>query len=162
MQNLYSSFKFHLLKVAKNLMKDSSDAEDAVQDTLLRLWKEKDKIKNEDDAKALAVTTTKNICIDKIRRKNLIKFETLDDYENFQYDDSMQRRADSKEEYNLICKIIEEKLSPLQKKILKMKEFDNMEFDEIASLLNMQPAAVRMNLSRERKEIRDIYTKFNS
>ena len=73
----------------------------------------------------------------------------------------MQRKAAIKEDYNLICRLIECYLSPRERRILEMKEFEEKEIDEIAEILNMQPAAVRMNLSRARKEIREIYFKIN-
>lgn len=40
-----------------------------------------------------------------------------------------------------------------------MKEFEGYEIEEIAQELNMQPTAVRMNLSRARKEIRNQYSR---
>lgn len=161
MHKFYISFKVHLLKIANNLLREDSDAEDAVQETFFRLLKIKDRIKNEDEAKALAIRTTRNICIDQLRRKNVVRFEALDGYENYNSDNSMQRKAEIKEDYNLICRLIECSLSPLQRRILEMKEFEEKEIDEIAEILNMQPAAVRMNLSRARKEIREIYFKIN-
>ena len=161
MHKFYTSFKVNLLKIASNLLKEESDAQDAVQDTFLRLWKIRDKIKTEDEAKALAIRTTQNICIDKLRRKKIINFEPIDNYQNYRIDDSMQKNAEITEDYNFICSLIDQKLSPLQKKIIKMKEFEEKEIEEIALILDMKQAAVRMNLSRARKEIREIYLKSN-
>ncbi len=53
-------------------------------------------------------------------------------------------------------------LTDTQRKILKMKEYDKMSYDQIAITLNMHPPAVRMQLSRARKAIRDEYRHIKS
>ena len=40
-----------------------------------------------------------------------------------------------------------------------MREIEEMEFEDIAKRLGMQPAAVRVELSRARKRVREIYRK---
>ncbi|MCD7815658.1 MAG: sigma-70 region 4 domain-containing protein [Bacteroides sp.] len=50
-------------------------------------------------------------------------------------------------------------MKPKQRKILNIKEYEGKEYDEIAASLGMQPPAVRMQLSRARKEIRECYLK---
>ena len=53
--------------------------------------------------------------------------------------------------------IIAEKLSPVQRRVLLMRDRDGFDYDFIAQELDMNPAAVRMQLSRARKAVRDIY-----
>ena len=50
-------------------------------------------------------------------------------------------------------------LSTNQRAIIDMREMEGMEFDDIAARLGMQPAAVRVELSRARKRVREIYQK---
>lgn len=75
--------------------------------------------------------------------------------------ESLLLQIEAADEYRLVKELIEKALSPLQQKILEMKEIDGIEIEEISQKLNMQPTAVRMNLSRARKEIRNIYNKMN-
>jgi predicted DNA-binding protein (UPF0251 family) len=53
-------------------------------------------------------------------------------------------------------------LSPTQQTIFRMREFEQISYEQIAKQLNMQPAAVRMQLSRARKAIRDEYRHIKS
>jgi len=55
--------------------------------------------------------------------------------------------------------LIDHQLSPVQRSILKKKEYEGQSIDEIAKELDMQQAAVRMQLSRARKTIRECYQK---
>ena len=57
--------------------------------------------------------------------------------------------------------MIERKLSPVQRLILQKKEYEEQSIEKIANELNMQQAAVRMQLSRARKTIRECYRKRN-
>ncbi len=45
------------------------EADDAVQETLLRLWKVNDRLKEYHNPEALAMLIAKNVCIDILKRK---------------------------------------------------------------------------------------------
>ena len=61
--------------------------------------------------------------------------------------------------YLQVRAIIDKELSANQRAIIDMREMHGMEFDDIAARLGMQPATVRVELSRARKRIREIYRK---
>lgn len=161
MQNLFLKLKTRLLAVTSNLLIDTNDAEDAVQETFCRLWQIKDRLANESETTALAITTAKNICIDQLRRKKVVRFEPIDKDSVFLADRDPVGLLELKDEYEIVKQMIDMRLSHLQKKILLMKEVDEYEIDEIAQKLGMNNSAVRMNLSRARKIIRELYLEIN-
>ena len=59
--------------------------------------------------------------------------------------------------YQQVRAIIDNDLSANQRAIIDMREVQGMEFDDIAIRLGMQPATVRVELSRARKRVREIY-----
>ena len=61
-----------------------------------------------------------------------------------------------KEEHTLIHRIIAA-LPPMQGKILRLKEIEGYETDEIAELTGISVEAVRNNLSRARRQLREVY-----
>ena len=61
--------------------------------------------------------------------------------------------------YKRIWELIKTQLTPLQQDILKRHDVNDETYSEIADRLGMQEAAVRMQLSRARKKIREIYKK---
>ena len=67
-----------------------------------------------------------------------------------------------KELFQEVEELIEYQLSPIQRMILRKKEYEEESIDEIAKELNMQQAAVRMQLSRARKIIRECYRNIHS
>ena len=59
--------------------------------------------------------------------------------------------------YNQVRLIIDNDLSPNQRLIIDMREIQGMEFEDIAKQLSMTAANVRVELSRARKRVREIY-----
>ena len=60
---------------------------------------------------------------------------------------------------NEVEAIISKELTQIQKEIIERKEYNGESFEEIAISLGMQETAVRMQLSRARKKIRECYQK---
>lgn len=59
--------------------------------------------------------------------------------------------------YRQVKRIIDNDLSPKQQLIIDLREVQGLEFDEIAARLGTTAANVRVELSRARKRVRDIY-----
>ena len=50
-------------------------------------------------------------------------------------------------------------MTPQQKRILELKDIEGYSIEEIAEMLEANENAIRMNLSRARKKIRECYRK---
>jgi RNA polymerase sigma-70 factor (ECF subfamily) len=105
-----------------------------------------------DHIPALSLTITKHLCLNQLK-KNEREYDVLD--ENIEADNlSPHSRLEQKDELEQLLKIIN-RLPDLQQSVLRMKHIDGLETDEIAALTGSTPEAVRMNLSRARKKVRD-------
>lgn len=146
-----------LLNYARKLTDDPSDAEDAVQEVMLKLWNIRLKLDEYHSVEALAVKITHNVCIDVWRRK---RPDTLS-LDKVQVDGGQavhpEYLIELKDEYRLMREIIES-LPPLQQKIIRMKDVEGYETEEIAEITGCNLEAIRSNLSRARKKVRDIYS----
>lgn len=144
-----------LFKTAYRMLEDRDDAEDAVQETLIRLWNLRDNLEKYNSLTALAITVIKNHCIDKIRLRD----------RNEPIEDELYRRAGPDNPYlqlerknsEEVLKAIIEGLPALQKAIIKMKDIEEYELSEIAEITGTNIEAVRVNLSRARKKVREEY-----
>ena len=136
-----------LVGLAFGILRDSDEAEDVVQDVLLRLWQMRDHLRM--PVEPLARVLTRNRCIDIVRRKKPTAELTL---AVFQAEDEAQR-----ERIERMMKVIET-LPDLQQTILRLRHMEGMDSKEIARLTGSTEAAVRKALSRARQAVRD---KFN-
>lgn len=148
-----------LFRIAWKMLEEEQDAEDATQEVFLKLWHMRDTLDHYNSIIAFATTVTKNICIDRLRMRE--RQDSLDDrfYEKAG-SDNPYLQLERKNTENILRAIIE-KLPPLQQAILKMKDIEDYEVDQIAEITGTQIEAIRMNLSRARKKVREEYLKMN-
>ena len=99
--------------------------------------------------------TTLTDVIDELRRRQKLGETSLE--EGCDPTDEADAEDEAAERYRRVKQIIDQRLTPLQREILERRETREEAFEEIAATLNMQPAAVRMQLSRARKLIREVY-----
>jgi RNA polymerase sigma-70 factor (ECF subfamily) len=144
------------LKLASRFLPNEEDASDALQDAFCRLWPRRKQIHSSEVAKALAITTIRNLCIDQVR-KNKPPLVELDAERDSTPTETIEERIERKELFREVEELIECQLSPAQKLILRKKEYEELSIEEIAKELDMQQAAVRSQLSRARKKIRECY-----
>ena len=144
-----------LLSIAYRITKNVADSEDVVQDVCLRIWHRREEFSKFKNVAAYSTTMTKNLSIDRVRTKHYTSDETL--LENHVANDPLpDRLMEEKDSKAIIRKIINE-LPPLQQKIFEMKDLHGYENHEIATSMEMSIEAVRNNLSRARKRLRDLY-----
>ena len=155
----FTELRKNFLRLAMRFLPNKEDADDALQEAFFRLWQHADKIGSRKEAEALTVVTVKNLCIDTLRKRNNIPTVELDENRDEAVCDQADESIEREERFRMLERIIELRLTPLQQQILRMKEYEGKKYDEIAEMLGMQEPAVRMQLSRARKEIRDCYLK---
>ena len=136
-----------LAEQARHYLTDGEEAEDAVQDVLLRLWQMHEKLHSPIDG--LAVVLTRNICIDLLRRH-----QPMVDCDIVAIGESAE--GDDHERIERMMAVVET-LPDTQQTLLRLRHMQGMEMKELASLLHMNEAAVRKALSRARMAARKQY-----
>ena len=147
-----------LLHIAQRILVEEQEAEDAVQEVLLKLWHTRDSLDNYDSPAAFATTVTKNLCLDRLKVKNRQVSLDVAYYERAG-NDNPYLQMERKNTTEVLQKIIEN-LPPLQRAIIRMKDMEEYEVEEIAEITGTNVDAVRVNLSRARKKVREEYIKW--
>lgn len=143
-----------LLNYARKLTESPEDAEDAVQEVLLKLWNNRLELDQYRSIEAFAMTLTYHVCIDLWRRSR--DNSSIDRLQTEADGRTPDHLLELKDEARLIRAIIES-LPPLQRTIMRMKDVEEYESEEIAQITGCSAEAIRSNLSRARKKVRDIY-----
>lgn len=151
--NVVMPFKDKLYRLAKRLLVSREEAEDATQEILMRLWAKNKMIGSYLNVEAFAMTMTKNFCLDRLKSKQSGNLKLV--HSNYTDENvSLQKQLEASDSVSWVEKIMEE-LPEQQKMVLQLRDVEEYEFEEIAQLLEMQPTAVRVALSRARKTVRD-------
>ena len=138
-----------LHQVAFHFLKNEMDADDAVQDAVCNLWSDRVPASSE-EARFRLYVIIRNVCLNKLKRKWY--FLPISECEKASDDNVL-------DETERIRSLLLASLTPLQIKIFQMATDYNLEYNVIAERLNMNIDAVRMNMSRARKKMRELYNK---
>jgi RNA polymerase sigma-70 factor (ECF subfamily) len=145
-------FKDKVYRLAKRLLVSTDEAEDATQELYLKLWKNKNKLENYNNIEAFAMTMTKNYCLDQLKAKRSNNLSIV--HSNYKDNNiSLERDIELKDSVSKVHELIET-LPEKQKIIIQLRDVENYEYEEIGKILDLQPTAVRVALSRARKTIR--------
>lgn len=151
--------KNKLYRFASRLLNDSDEAQDAIQDVFLKLWNLRDKLNNLNSTEAFAMKVTKNHCLDKIKSRRTISVEQTKSLLFLpNEDESIDKSAELKDSANHIKQMMSF-LPEQQKMIMQLRDIEGYEFEEIEEVLDISVNTIRVNLSRARKKIRELYIK---
>ena len=142
-----------LLRMAIRYLENSDEAEDAVQDALLKLWFLRDRLDQYRSVDALAIVITKHLCINRLRGTRIEKVD-LEQGISIGGGENPEMKLVEEENMQEILEVIGT-LPDLQQSILRMKHLEGFEVEEIARLTGSTPVAVRTNLSRARKRVKE-------
>lgn len=150
---IISPFKDKLFRLAKRMLISTEEAEDATQEVLVRLWNKNSSLVEYNSVEALAMTITKNYCLDQLKSKRATHLQIA--HKNYK-DERVNTEAqiENKNTLQWVEKLIND-LPEQQRLIIQLREIEEYEFSEIAQILEMKETAVRVALSRARKTLRE-------
>ena len=141
-------------RYAASLLSDYHEAEDAVQDLYERLWRRRLFLRRS-SFRSLVMTSIRNICLDVLRRRERLRqtfVTTPTEVLSSDYEDS------NAELTPLIERIISQ-LPEREREVIHLRDCEQMEFEDIASIVGITESAARMALSRARQKVRDELSK---
>ncbi|AKP54177.1 RNA polymerase sigma factor [Cyclobacterium amurskyense] len=145
------SMSERLYPMVSRMLGNTANAEDAIQEIMIKLWERRGQIKNHPNLSAFIFLTARNYCLDLIKKK-----KPPED----QYDAKTQLLASEPEhdtyewqELKRNIEVILEGLPEQQKEVMIMRDLDGMEFIEIAELTKLRVDHIRVLLSRARQQV---------
>jgi len=146
--------KDKIYRLAKRMLDQNEEAEDLVQEVFIRMWKIREKLDEYRSLEALAMVTTKNLCLDKLKARKF-PVESWNDQRQFIENTAEEMRPDHSDLLLGVKEAINT-LSEQSRMIIHLRDIEGYEFDEIAEVMGMQENAVRVALSRARKHVREL------
>jgi len=159
------AFKIQVLPVREKvyrlslkMLRCDADAEDTAQEVMLKLWTMREQLAACRSVEALAVQICKNVNINKLRartRSSGDAFETMQ--EPSPTPEQQLEAADSME---TVARIIG-RLPETQRMVIRLRDIEGYQPAEIAGIMGCEESAVRMNLSRARKKVKEEFFNIN-
>lgn len=157
--SIINVFKDKLFRIAKRLLVSHEEAQDAVQEVVLKLWIQKDKMIYYTNVEAFAVTMTKNYCLDRLKSKQATNLQLI----HSNYRDQHERLAKKIEARDSVSHLnrLMEQLPVQQKMIVQLRDIEQLEFAQIAEIMSMTEGAIRVALSRGRTTLKEALIKIH-
>ena len=137
--------------VARYILKDAQEAEDATQEAFVKLWKNQDNI-DPDRVRPWLMRVTRNGCLDRLRRRR----------DNVEFDEShmagnaggpMQELAAT--ETGAWLKRAIGGLKEPYRSLVVLRDVNQHSYEEVAGMLELNLAQVKTYLHRARKQLRE-------
>ena len=153
--------KDKLFRVALRITLDRAEAEDIVQETLIKVWNKREEWNSLDSVEAYCLTLTKNLAID-LREKMDDRTEELTDEHDRALDDANPyEKLEQKERLMWVHKLMEE-LPDKQRIIMQMRDIEEKSYKEIAQALDITEEQVKINLFRARQKVKQGFLRLDA
>jgi RNA polymerase sigma factor (sigma-70 family) len=151
----FEEHRAHLRAVAYRMLGSLSDAEDAVQESWLRL--SRTDVSGVENLRAWLTTVVARVCLDMLRARTSRREDSLDVH----VPDPIVTRADADPEsgamladsVGLALLVLLETLEPAERIAFVLHDVFGMTFDEIAPIVDRSPVAARQLASRARRRV---------
>ena len=151
-QTLASTLRPRLLAQATRYLRDTAEAEDTVQDAMLKMWVLHDQLIG--NAEAFASVLVRNLSLNRLRQLHRMQTLTeMDLLEMERLDADNRSQQDTDEQVAQLMTLVEA-LPDRQKTILRLHDLEGMDYDEIAQVTGLSAASLRQTISRARRLLR--------
>lgn len=144
--------KDNMFRFALSILKNTENAEDAVQEIALRLWRNKSSLDKFQNPESYCLKTLKNYCLDELRKQN----HRSSYHANHQVECFNEPEVENLDMVEKIKKELDN-LPTQQRMAIELKDFLGYSYEEISEILEMNVTAIRVNVSRGRKKLNEIF-----
>ncbi len=142
--------KDKLYRLALRITLDSAEAEDIVQDTMIRVWNKRDEWAQFNSIEAFCLTVARNLAI-----------ELTTETQEMSDGSTPERQLERSEQMDLVRKLINE-LPEKQRTIIQLRDIEEKSYKEIADVMQLTEDQVKVTLFRARQRIKAKYNEIQS
>ena len=148
--------KDKLFRLALRITFDRAEAEDVVQDTMIRVWNKREEWTQFGSIEAYCLTVAKNLAIDRSQKKEAQNVELTPEMEEESEISGPYDQLVNNERMSIIHRLINE-LPEKQRLIMQLRDIEGESYKEIAKILNLTEEQVKVNLFRARQTVKQRY-----
>ncbi|MCH2082454.1 MAG: RNA polymerase sigma factor [Saprospiraceae bacterium] len=153
--------KNKLYRFTLGIIKDAAEAQDVVQEVLIKVWNKRDELDHINNIEAWCMRLTKNLAIDKLRSKHRRTEDIETTYSLSSNESTPFEQTAVKDSVSKIKNMIAD-LPQKQKEVILLRDIEGFSYQEISDTLNMSLAQVKTNLFRARQRIKALFLKTES
>ena len=148
--------KNELYRLALRITLNPAEAEDIVQETMIKVWNKREQWNDIESIEAFCLTICRNISLDKMRKmenQNQSLEESEHDAPDQSYSSNPEEQAMQQDKLMLIRRLINA-LPEKQRSAMQLRDFEGKSYKEIAQIMDISEEQVKINIFRARQTIR--------
>lgn len=153
--------KNRLYRLALRIIPHTGEAEDIVQETMIRVWNHRDEFLNASSAEAFSVTVCRNLALDSLAKKES-QNESLDEESDSTLDNAVSplQALQMEDRRRWVMKLFNE-LPEKPRTIMQLRDIEGKTYKEIAAELEISEEQVKVTLFRARQRIKKEFEKID-
>ena len=152
LEELIHMYEIKLYKTARTMLECEDDINEAVQQTIILVYKNINQLKNEKSFGAWMIKILVNQC------KNILKQNSKRNKKIMDLDENLEIPDTEKEDYSFVNEALK-KLKDEYKDVAILYYYDGFSVKEISKILNMPQGTIKSRLSRARKQLERLIRK---
>jgi RNA polymerase sigma-70 factor (ECF subfamily) len=147
--------KNELYRLALRITLNHAEAEDVVQETMIKVWNRRDRWDELESIEAFCLTICRNIAIDKTKKAENQNQSLMDEHDapDHSYSSNPEEQAMQQDRISLIRRLIDT-LPEKQRSCMQLRDFEGKSYKEIAKILDVSEEQVKINIFRARQTIK--------
>ena len=147
--------KNELFRLALRITLNRAEAEDVVQETMIKVWNRRDRWDEIESMEAFCLTICRNISLDKIKKAENQNQSLNDEHDapDRSYASNPEEQAEQRDKVLLIRRLLDN-LPEKQRSAMQLRDFEGKSYKEIAGILAISEEQVKINIFRARQTIK--------
>ena len=148
--------KNELFRMALRMTQNPADAEDVVQETMMKVWSRREQWNQIESIEAFCLTICRNVALDKMRRMDHQE-QSLDatiDAADRSHFSNPEEQAIQRDRVRMVRQLIAQ-LSEKQRSCMQLRDIEGKSYKEIAEVLGITEQQVKINIFRARQTIKE-------
>jgi RNA polymerase sigma-70 factor (ECF subfamily) len=152
--------KNELYRLALRITMNTAEAEDVVQETMMKVWSRREQWDQIESMEAFCLTICRNLALDKLRRMDnqTMPLDTSIDPKDQRAGANPEEQAVQSDRIQLVRQLISQ-LPEKQRSCMQLRDLEGKSYKDIATILSITEDQVKINIFRARQTIKERFQK---
>lgn len=153
--------KNELFRLALRITLNKADAEDVVQETMIKVWNRREQWEQIESIEAFCLTICKNLALDRQKRmesQNSSLEEVGHDAPDNSYSANPEEQAVQRDKVERVRKLMNQ-LPEKQRICILLRDVEGKSYKEIAAVMDITEQQVKVNIFRARQSVKQAFLK---
>lgn len=159
-QNDILPLKNELFRLALRITQNRVEAEDVVQETLIKVWKRRDDWHTIESIEAFCLTICRNHALDKQRHmdNHVQSLDSTIDPTDQSHSANPEEQIVQRDRVRLVRQLINQ-LPEKQRSCMQLRDMEGKSYRDIAAIMGITEEQVKVNIFRARQTVRERFQK---